>query len=284
MGKRVLISVIIPTYNRVGFIVDALKSVLDNFDDIEVIVVDDGSTDNTRNTVLSFYDKRIRYIYQVNKGVSAARNRGISEARGEFLAFLDSDDYWLKGKLEKQINLLKETKTLWSHTDEIWIRNGLKINKHKKHEKKEGRIYVDSLPMCIVSPSSVVIHKSIFEKVGLFDESLMVAEDYDMWLRISSIYDISLVKENLTVKRGGHRGQLSNSLAIDMYRVRALKKAIRYENLSAYERDLTLFYLVKKAEILKNGFYKHDKAIVAEYYEGFIKKYKSMYISKINFL
>jgi len=283
MDKRVLVSVIIPTYNRAGFLRECLQSVFLSLTsiDFEIIVVDDGSLDNTRDFVDSFNSSKIKYIYQCNRGVSAARNRGITKSKGEWICFLDSDDLWSKGKIEKQIERIEKTKTLWGHTGEIWIRNGIRINQQKKHQKKEGRIYIDSLPLCVVSPSSVIIHKSIFKNLGVFDESFMVAEDYDMWLRISSIYDISLVPEELVIKRGGHNDQLSKLLAIDMYRVRALRKCMEFISISSYERDLTLYYLFHKINILINGFNKHKKYQVASYYKELLEHVKDKYFKKI---
>ncbi|MBU0650624.1 glycosyltransferase, partial [bacterium] len=126
------------------------------------------------------------YHYQKNSGVSSARNKGILLSKGKYLAFLDSDDEWKKNKLKKQIEFFKENPALKiCQTDEEWIRNGKWINQKKIHQKKSGWIFEPSLELCLISPSSVIIHKDIFDHIGLFDETLMACEDYDLWLRIT---------------------------------------------------------------------------------------------------
>ena len=138
-----MISVVIPTYNRADFLKEALRSVLDQDyfrrrdteQCYEIIVVDDGSTDETAEVVRSF-SCDIRYIYQKNRGVSAARNVGLQHANGEFIAYLDSDDLWKKDKITVQMSLMKTVpRAMMCYTEEIWIRNGIFVNAKKRHKK-----------------------------------------------------------------------------------------------------------------------------------------------------
>ncbi|MBW1614562.1 MAG: glycosyltransferase family 2 protein, partial [Deltaproteobacteria bacterium] len=160
-----MVSVIIPTFNRSEKVVRAVSSVLNqDFRDFEVIVVDDGSIDNTHEA-LSKYMSAIKYIRQSeNMGVSAARNRGIKSSIAPWIAFLDSDDYWLTEKLSVQIEYIDQNpNTVACQTEEIWIKNGRRVNPKKRHKKPSGNIFTQSLKLCLVSPSSVIIKRSLFE-------------------------------------------------------------------------------------------------------------------------
>ena len=199
------ISVIIPTYNRKHSLSRTLDSVLaQSFQPFEIIVIDDGSTDGTADWLKSNY-LSIKSISQSNQGVSSARNIGIKQAEGNWIALLDSDDEWLPDKLAKQVQALKENREfLFCHTNEIWIRNGVRVNQQKKHQKYGGHIFEKCLDMCRVSPSSSLFHKLVLDDVGLFDEKLKVCEDYDLWLRISAQYPVLFLDELLIKKYGGH--------------------------------------------------------------------------------
>jgi len=189
------VSVIIPTFNRSKKVVRAVTSVLNqSFRDFEIIVVDDSSTDDT-NQALARYASSIAYLRRpVNRGVSAARNMGIENSVAPWIAFLDSDDYWLNDKLQTQMDFVdRNPETVACQTEEIWIRKGRRVNPKRKHKKPSGDIFKQSLKLCLVSPSSVILRRPLFEEVGLFDESLPAAEDYDLWLRISSRYPIYLI-------------------------------------------------------------------------------------------
>ncbi|WP_024954177.1 glycosyltransferase family 2 protein [Sulfurospirillum arcachonense] len=217
------ITAIIPTYNRKNFILDAIKSVQNQSLHVkQIIVVDDGSTDGTRELLKN---EDITYIYQKNRGVSSARNKGIQAAKYEWIAFLDSDDIWHKDKIQEHISLHVNSPLLKaSYTDEVWMRNGKTINK-KKHQKKDEPTFLNSLRLCKIGVSTFFAHKSIFDEIGLFDEDLKVCEDYDLWLRILSKYDIKLINKELITKQAGHENQLSfTTPLIDLYRVKALKK------------------------------------------------------------
>ena len=216
------VSVIIPTHNRLPMLKEAVDSVLrQDFEDVELIVVDDGSTDGTGSKIEQ-YGGRVKLLqHPQNKGVSAARNTGILHAKGKYIAFLDSDDLWVKGKLKTQVSFLDENPHYpLCYTDEIWIRKGRRVNPKVKHAKYSGWIFEKCLPLCTISPSSAVMRKTLLTKVGLFDEALPVCEDYDFWLRVSIRYPIFFIGQKLIIKRGGHPDQLSQrSWGNDRYRV-----------------------------------------------------------------
>jgi len=249
----------IPTYNRAHVLPRALDSVLNQtLSPKEIMVIDDGSTDGTR-TLLSRYTN-IKILHQSNSGVSAARNRGIETALGQWLTFLDSDDEWLPDKLEKQWQAVIHDGKKVSHTEEIWIRNGKRVNPMKKHQKYGGWIYEKCLPLCVISPSSVMIHRSVFDDVGVFDESLEVCEDYDLWLRICAKYPVLFIKDPLLIKYGGHHDQLSRRYwGMDRFRVKALEKALTSNTLTDEQRKLTVDMLIQKCKIIIQGMKKRGK-------------------------
>ncbi len=255
------ISVIIPVFNRPQMVQRALRSVLEQTEPpLEIIVIDDGSTDETPS-VLNTFVPQVQIIRQPNKGVSAARNAGILQARGDWIALLDSDDQWLPNKLQ----LAREFVTAHPQirifqTEEIWIRHGKRVNPRKKHQKHGGWIFKQSLPLCIVSPSAVVIHKSVFETVGLFDETFPVCEDYDLWLRVSRFFEIGLDTRPGIIKYGGHDDQLSKKYwGMDLYRVKAIEKHVNDSILPLELKLAALEELLKKLNILIQGARKRHK-------------------------
>jgi glycosyltransferase involved in cell wall biosynthesis len=263
-----LVSVIIPTYNRSSFVLEALDSVLkQTFEDFELIVVDDGSTDGTKKA-LTPYQGRFIYHFQDNQGVSAARNRGIQTARGKWIAFLDDDDLWLPEKIETQIKFFSKTPdAMICQTEEIWIRNGRRVNPRKKHQKFSGDIFAPSLLLCLVSPSAVMIKRELFEQVGCFDETLPACEDYDLWLRISAQFPIFLIDRPLVVKRGGHSDQLSRTTpALDRFRIQALVKILGSGRISSGQYDLAYQELKNKCRIYGHGCLKRGKAKEGNFY------------------
>jgi len=260
------ISVIIPVYNRYNLIDRAIKSVLQQTrPPDEIIVIDDGSTDGTDMIIKKNYPDII-LLQQKNRGVSCARNNGIKNAKGTWITLLDSDDEWLPEKLEKQLMTLQDNSSSQiCHTDEIWIRNGVRVNPMKKHRKYGGNIYKYCLPLCVISPSSVMIHKDIFKDVGLFDENLPVCEDYDLWLRICSRYPVLYLRKKLIKKYGGHDDQLSlRYWGMDRFRIRALEKMINDPILSENNRKATVATAINKGRILQKGFLKHNHKEEAE--------------------
>ncbi len=261
-----VVSVIITTYNRREFLKEALRSALDQlYEDKEVIVVDDGSTDGSYDAVNGIAG--IRYEWKTNGGISSARNHGIRAALGDYLAFLDADDLWKKEKLALQMSRMKEEGSVISYTDEIWLRNGRWLNQRKKHRKYSGEIYDRCLPLCIISPSSVVVKRHVFSDVGLFDETLPVCEDYDMWLRICSRYPVLFIPQQLIVKRGGHPDQLSRSYeAMDKYRIMSLQKMLGAGALTETQVETTRQELRKKCLIVAKGAEKRGREEEAAYY------------------
>ena len=274
-AKLPLVSVIIPTYNRGWIIQEAIDSVLDqDFNDYELIVVDDGSEDNTLE-ILEAYGKAIKVLQQGNRGVSAARNRGIEEATGRLLAFLDSDDLWLPKKLSTQVKFFENNAdALINQTQEIWNRNGLRVNPKKRHHKFSGMIFERSLELCLVSPSAVMIAKDLFDTVGVFDENLPACEDYDLWLRISCRYPVHLTDLPLVIKRGGHDDQLSKGVGLDKYRIQSLLKIIESDLLLPQQYRAAITTLKEKCKVYAVGCRKRGRIQEAEYFYELAEKYR----------
>jgi glycosyltransferase involved in cell wall biosynthesis len=255
------ISVIIPTFNRSTVLPRAVRSVINQtrMPD-EIIVVDDGSTDDTKNLIATQFP-HIRYLYQKNQGASAARNFGIQMAKHTWIAFLDSDDEWCPEKLSTQWDALQNNHPFrLCHTNEIWVRNGLRINQMKKHTKRGGNIFEHCLPLCVISPSSVLIHHHIFDEIGGFDPDLPVCEDYDLWLRICSREPVLYIDLPLLIKYGGHADQLSHAYwGMDRFRIQALEHLIESGNLENKYLKPALEMLVTKIDIFVNGARKRNK-------------------------
>ena len=250
-----MISVIIPTFNRSGYLIEALQSVLgQKHVDLELIVVDDGSSDDTAKRLQPFLST-VRVQHQPHSGVSAARNAGIGMARGEWIAFLDSDDLWMPEKLSRQLDYLgRNPGLLICQTEEIWLRNGERLNPRKYHKKPSGYCFPLLLERCLVSPSAVLMHRTLLDAVGVFDESLPACEDYDLWLRVGCRYPIGLVEEPLVIKRGGHPDQLSAAVGVlDRYRIQALVKLLQREPLDSCQRRLVFTCLRRKCQIYAEG-------------------------------
>lgn len=266
------ISVIIPTYNRIFFLKRSIDSVLEqSLKPYEVIIVDDGSSDGTSTMIKKNYPK-INLICQENKGVSAARNIGIRASSGDWVCFLDSDDEWKKNKLSEQMLAIKKnTNYSFCHSNEEWIKNGKKINQKKKHKKYGGNIFKECLDMCRISPSSVMINKSVFDDIGFFNEDLVVCEDYELWLRICAHYKVLFVDEPLIIKYGGHEGQLSNSIeSIEYYRIKALEYLLSTEMTYENKKEAVKILLFKLG-IYLNGLKKRNKILDIVKYNKKIK-------------
>lgn len=275
------ISVVIPTYERAHTLSRALDSVLAQTRTAEeIIVIDDGSTDGTAARVRRDYPA-VKLIQQPNSGVSAARNRGIEASCGEWIALLDSDDEWLPRRLEKQLALLAaypEHKLI--HSDEIWIRDGRRVNQMKKHAKRGGSIFRHCLPLCAISPSAAMIHRSLFDEIGLFDESLPACEDYDLWLRITSRYPVLYCEQPLINKYGGHEDQLSRKhWGMDRFRIRALIKIMEQGELGKEEFSAAHATLLNKVQVVLKGARKRDNRELIEQYERLLKLWERIEIS-----
>jgi len=273
-NHKPLVTVIIPIYNRGWILKEAIDSVLSqDFDDFELIIIDDGSTDNTQD-ILDGYTRDIIVLRQDNCGVSAARNAGIAFASGHFIAFLDSDDLWLPGKLARQVDFFNSNSdAMICQTEELWIRNGKRVNPKRRHKKFSGMIFKHSLPLCIVSPSAVMLKKSLLDKTGVFDESFPACEDYDLWLRISCKYPVYLIDTPLIIKRGGHEDQLSKTPKLDKYRIQALKKIIESGLLSKDQHIDAVKMIEEKCKIYVQGCLKRGRNNESRYYFDLAQRY-----------
>ena len=270
------ISVVIPTFNRISLVARAIDSVLkQSLNPYEIIVVDDGSDDGTSEMIQNKY-KSIKLIQQQNNGVSAARNKGIKHAKGDWIGLLDSDDEWTEKKLENQVDrLIKTPEYDFCHTNEIWIRNGVRVNQRKKHEKYGGYIFDKCLDICRISPSSVLFRKNILDHVGWFDDQLPVCEDYDLWLRITAEYRILFIDDPLIIKYGGHDDQLSHGVeGIEFFRIKSLENLLERSELSTDNRILSIQMIIKKYNIYLNGLVKRKKQGEADQIEEKIKFWK----------
>jgi glycosyltransferase involved in cell wall biosynthesis len=219
--KEELVSIIIPAFNAELFISEAIESVLkQNYKNIEIIIVNDGSTDHTR-TIIERYaanDARIKLFSQNNSGQGAARNAGIINSKGDYVAFLDADDVWLVTKIEKQINYFRK------HEDVGMVHTYRKIAGEKgiidyqnwqksKIKNLNGNIYKKILAGNWICASSVMIKKEVLQKLGYFDESRKISgnEDWDMWIRTAKEYNVGYIDEPLTMYRD-HRNGVSKNI------------------------------------------------------------------------
>ena len=266
-----LVSVIIPVYNRPRLVREAAESVLaQSFRDFELIVVDDGSTDETPAVLADLAAQASRSaagtpvpaaakpvgritVHRIahNGHPGAVRNRGAELARGRYLAFLDADDLWHPQKLERQLALHEgstpavsvagaaasvpvaaavagASPSRLSHTRERWIRNGRGISQKGMDHARAGWIFEDALKKCTIGPSTVMMERALFEEHGGFREDLEIAEDYELWLRITARHAVAYLDEPLTVKRAGHGDQLSEKYGqIERFRIEALRNLVQ---------------------------------------------------------
>ncbi|RJQ44720.1 MAG: glycosyltransferase [Nitrospiraceae bacterium] len=255
------ITTVIPVHNRSQTIRRALDSVLgQSHAPEEIIVVDDCSTDETGD-ILKSYGKQITPVFlQKNSGPSRARNEGVQRAKTEWIAFLDSDDCWEKDKLKNQVTYLRKYPFYQIvQSEEVWIRNGIRVNPCKHHKKSEGWIWEQSLERCLISPSGVLVKKALLEKYGLFDETMPVCEDYDLWLRISRHHPVGLDQSFSVIKYGGHHDQLSRKFpAMDRFRVQSLVRLLEKEPNPTFRKKI-IGVLAKKLKILIKGYEKRGK-------------------------
>ncbi len=272
------VSVIIPAYNRLNLLERSIKSVLNQkHQQFELIVIDDFSDENIESLINKINDNRIKfYRNDKNKGVSYSRNIGFKNSEYNLIAFLDSDDEWIPDKLYKQLEFLKQNPFInLVHTEEIWIRNGKRVNQKKHHKKNGGDIFTPSLELCLISPSSVLIKKKIFNKYGLFDESLPVCEDYDLWLRITAFEEVGFISTPLIIKYGGHSDQLSRKYeAMDKYRVISLINLYKNLKIKKEKKVQIRITILKKTNILLNGALKRKKYDDADIYKKWIKDFE----------
>ena len=276
---NVKVSVIIPTYNRAHLLERAIDSVFhQTWQNLELLIIDDESNDQTQELVekkRALAPIPLKYWKRPHRGVSAARNWGIRQARGEWVAFLDSDDEWTPQKLERQFQLLERFPGLkLVHGEEIWIRSGRRVNPKNIHQKFGGDIFEKCLPRCLISPSATLIKKSLLWEMGLFDEEFPVCEDYDLWLKVTSLYPVGFVEDPIIVKYGGHADQLSRRYkSMDYWRVRALERILKIRKFSPERHTQVVTEMVKKAGILKAGHIKHNNPNNLAYIESVLERF-----------
>ena len=275
------ISVVIPTLNRINTLQRAIDSVINQtYKPAEIIVVDNGSSDGTLKFLREQYPK-ITILTENKIGVSSARNKGIKKSINQWIALLDSDDAWHPRKLEIQTSMLDSALKEYNliHTDEVWFRNNKHINQMKKHKKQGGYIFERCLSLCCISPSSVLFKKNILDKVGLFDESLPVCEDYDMWLKICSSEEVLFAQDKLTYKYGGHKDQLSKSYwGMDRFRIKSIENIIKNFDLTYNQKKQAKKELIKKLKIIINGAFKRNNLSIVNEFST-----KLEYWDKVNF-
>ena len=263
------VSVIIPTYNRCAMLLEAIDSVLaQTTDAFELIVIDDGSTDGTSEHLMRL-GKPIRFERIEHSGPAAARNRGVELAGAPLIAFLDSDDLWAETKLQRQLAYMRANPACAiSQTDEIWIRNGRRVNPGVRHRKRAGDIFIDSLRTCLISMSATMMRTDLFRSLGGFDEIMLAAEDYDLWLRILIDHEAGLLDEPLVTRRGGHPDQTSATTpAIDRFRILALAKLLADDRLSPMRRAAVVEVLAEKCRIYAGGLARRGRIDQARFYE-----------------
>ncbi|MBU1086123.1 MAG: glycosyltransferase [Candidatus Omnitrophica bacterium] len=274
--KNPFFSVIIPTFNRCGFLKQAIESVLSQTEtDFELIIIDDGSTDNTAQMIQDIADKRLVYVYQAQQGVSSARNQGIALAKAEFIAFLDSDDCFKPEKLQitrDYINRFPDIQIF--HTEEIWYRDQKLLNQKKIHQKPDGWVFDNALKLCCIGMSTTVVKKELFKHIGYFDQTMMACEDYDLWLRASTVYPFKLIPQVLTIKHGGHADQLSRQYpAMDTLRIYAINKLIKTARLTDCQKNSAIKALKQKCLIYLTGAKKRGKNEQVKQYTDLMDSY-----------
>lgn len=256
-----LVDVIIPTFNRAQYLNRAVQSVWNqSYKEFKLHIVDDGSTDETAELLAKYaVHPQIIIHKQANGGVSSARNCAVMNSNSPWISFLDSDDEWLPHKLEKQIDFLKHhAECRFLHAEEIWIRNGVRVNPKVKHNKGPVDLFKRSLEFCLISPSTVIMKRDLFLEHGQFDESFTVCEDYDLWLKILAREEIGFLPDYVANKYGGHDDQLSTKfVAMDYWRLKSLIKLLN-ANIEQSKKDLILEEIKKKAPILLKGYLKHQ--------------------------
>ncbi len=272
------VSVVIPVYNRYELLKEAVATVMgQGYTNFELIVVDDGSTDMT-STMKLYYKNDPRFMYRKiehNGMPGFVRNIGAAMARGRYLAFLDSDDLWTGGKLEKQMEYLDENPGIrLVHTRERWMRKGREISQKSQNHKHSGMIFEDALFKCIIGPSTVLLEKQLFMETGGFREDLEVAEDYELWLRITDREQIGYIDSPLVTKRAGHGEQLSEKYGqIEIFRIRALLKLVETKYFTGLHMKKAREELARKCRIYAAGCRKRGRYEEGSRYEKLARRF-----------
>lgn len=240
------ISVLLPTYNRANYLAETISSVLaQTFDDFELVIVDDGSTDSTRALVESYTDPRIRYIYRSNRGVSAALNTAWRAAQGEYVAMIGSDDVWLPGQIETLLRLIAPNPSLglvYARAQAMNVQGELQPQILGSDMKFPNDPLASLLYGDCICGLACLIRRSILEQVGGFDESLIANEDWDLWIRMAEITRFAYHNEILARYRmhatslTGKRSVHYRRVVLD--RVRLIQDYYARPNLSASARSV----------------------------------------------
>ncbi|MBI9104110.1 MAG: glycosyltransferase family 2 protein [Spirochaetales bacterium] len=274
------VSVLVPVYNRADLVLQALNSVLSQeYEKFEILIVDDGSDDGTPPVLEDFKSQAsrlrpeigVKIIRQSHSGMAGqARNRGVAEAEGEWLAFLDSDDLWLPEKLSRQVaDILSHPGCRISHTREVWRRGEKVVSQKGQKHRRAGDIFTPALEKCIIGPSTVMMEAALYRETGGFHEALEIAEDYEYWLRITARYSVCYLEEPLTIKRAGDWDQLSEKYGqIEIFRIKGLEHVIK-EGLIPDERlSEAAAVLSRKCRIYAAGCLKRGKIEEANRYQA----------------
>ena len=269
-SARPLVSVIIPTHDRAELLMEAIDSVrAQSYAPIELIVVDDGSTDGTAERLHAARDMRMLRIDHTGCP-GAVRNAGAAVAAADYLAFLDSDDLWMPDKLALQMaRLLRAAETPIVHCREHWVRAGRTVSQAGQRHRRAGRIFAESVRKCVIGPSTVVLRRAVLREVGGFREDLEVAEDYELWLRVTARFPVAYCDRPLVTKRAGHGDQLSERYGqIERFRIAALAPLVAADRWGEPERTIARRELARKCLIHAAGARKRGRPAEAEDYEA----------------
>ena len=232
------ISVIIPVYNGEKTIIETLKSVLQQtFSDIEIIIINDGSTDSTLEILSSISDIRIKVLSYDNAGLAASRNRGIFQATGRYISFIDADDLWTPDKLEAQLKALHQfpqAAVAYSWTDYIDVDG--KILRPGKRTVANGNVFTQLLQSNLLeNGSNPLINRQVFDNVGGFDESLFAAEDWDMWLRLAANYEFACVQKPQILYRVSATSMSTNLRRQEAASLQVIERAFKNEKAASLQ-------------------------------------------------
>lgn len=274
VSARPLVSVVVPTFDRAALLAEAVASVLaQSYWPLELVVVDDGSTDDTERQFSTRGD--LRYLRIAHTAMPGrVRNAGVEAAAGNLIAFLDSDDLWLPHKLQRQVAAMATDKVALHHTRERWLRHGRTVSQHRQQHTRKGDLFPASLRKCVIGPSTVLLHRSALNAVGGFREDIQIAEDYELWLRLTARYRVGYLDEALTIKRAGHGDQLSERHGhIELFRLRALHALLtgKWPEDGAQRRAAHM-ELARKACIYAGGCAKRGRIVEAEEYRALARQ------------
>ena len=265
-----LVSVIIPTHDRLKMLLEAIESVqAQTYVPTELIVVDDGSTDGTAELVRNQHGVNLLQISHTGCP-GAVRNAGMDIAKGDYLAFLDSDDLWMPGKLSAQMEILLACPDVpLVHCREIWIRDGKPVSQASQRHQREGQLFPDAVHKCVIGPSTVVLHRSILSAAGRFREDLEIAEDYELWLRVTALFQVAYCDQALVTKRAGHGDQLSERHGqIERFRIAALAPLVATRRWAEPKQSIAQRELARKCLIYAAGARKRGRDSEADRYEA----------------